>query len=135
LETRDTRSFRLVFVADYFVNPQRYPYLPSQTNIYETLRNSGAGLVKMPEPDISPKSADGWVTITADQIEEYGKRGYRVFLLGVSSIKGGGVWREQLEEELRRRKVPLPVTILISPEQLSAPTESERLLRPILSQV
>ena len=46
----------------------------------------------------------------ADQIQEYGNRGFTVLLPGMSSLPGKGVWVSQLKKELSARGVEMPAT-------------------------
>ncbi|MDJ0269356.1 MAG: hypothetical protein NXY59_02190 [Aigarchaeota archaeon] len=134
METHDSRSFKLVILADYFVNPQSYANLPAGGEVYEILRDAGVGIIKMPPPGISEQSLEGWITITADQVEEYSKRGYKVFILGVEQLEGNGVWIDRLERELQARGVQKPTTINLTSEQLKAGGESiKKTLSTILS--
>ncbi len=134
METHDSRSFKLVILADYFVNPQGYGNLPASGEVYEILRDSGVGIIKMPPPGVSEQSLEGWITITADQVEEYSKRGYKVFILGVEQLEGSGVWLDRIERELQARGLPKPTTINLTSEQLKAGRENlKKTLNPILS--
>ena len=49
MDPKDSRSFKLAIVADYFVNPSRYREHPQNTVVYEVLRDLGYGILKMPE--------------------------------------------------------------------------------------
>lgn len=128
---RDPRSKRVVIVPDYLVNPGRYAELPRNTAAYEKLRDSGCGLIKMPPPGTSGDSLEGWLKMTADQVEEYTNRGFRVFALGMEGISGGGIWLGELQEELRSRRVPFPKTVILSSAK-SSPREILEALGPML---
>jgi len=100
----------MVIIADYFLNPQQYERLPNSPHVYEFVRDSGYGIIKMP-PLAMPKLAlTGWISSVADQIQEYGNRGFTVLLLGMNSLPGKGVWVSQLKKELSARGVEMPAT-------------------------
>lgn len=110
----DRRSFKVVVMADYFMNPQTYPCLPDTSRLYETVRDLGYGVVKMPPPDIPGSAAAQWVSSTADQIQEYTNRGFRVVLLGMESLPQAGIWLDDLKMELRRRRLKVPKSKVMS---------------------
>jgi hypothetical protein len=88
---KDARSFKVVILADCFVNPHRYSNLPNQQFVYEKLRDLGYGLIKMPPLAIDQRSLEGWLRITSDQIEEYTERGFQLSMLGVDALPQGGI--------------------------------------------
>jgi len=132
LEYKDPRSLKVVILADYFLNPHRYRKLPNDSVTYETLRDANFGLIKMPPLDTSSKEVEGWLRITGDQIEEYGHRGFKIFLLGVKSLPEGGLWLDGLKKELAPRGVSLPRVVMLSPGQ-SSTRQDRAALRPALS--
>jgi hypothetical protein len=118
----DRRSFKVVVMADYFMNPQGYAGLPDTSRLYETVRDLGYGVIKMPPPDIPASAAAQWVLITADQIQEYTNRGFRVVLLGIRSLPQAGIWLDDLGAELRRRQLNIPRSIVISGTEAGSST-------------
>src|SRR2546425_12220785 len=100
----------MVVVADYFLNPQQYEKLPNSPYVYEFVRDSGFGIIKMPPPDTPKVALTGWVTSVADQIQEYGHHGFTVLLLGMNSLPGKGVWVAALKRELSVRGVEMRAT-------------------------
>lgn len=100
------------------MNPQNYPSLPNTSLVYESIRDSGFGVLKMPPTNIDKVTAIKWVESTIDQIEEYSKRGFKVLILGASNLPGGGIWLDLLKERLRERGLALPRIKLLGPSQL-----------------
>jgi hypothetical protein len=130
---KDARSFKVVILADYFVNPHRYPNLPNQQFVYEKLRDLGYGLIKMPPLVIDQRSLEGWLRITSDQIEEYTERGFQLSMLGVDALPQGGIWHQAIKDELQFRNVRMPSMVILSIEQLSAtPNKIEEVLSPLV---
>jgi hypothetical protein len=118
----DKRSFKVVVMADYFMNPQGYTGLPDTSILYETVRDLGYGVIKMPPPDIPDSAAAQWVLITADQIQEYTNRGFSVVLLGIKSLPQAGIWLDDLGAELERRRLNVPRSIVISGTEAGSST-------------
>lgn len=116
----DARSFKMAVVADYFVNPQIYPKLPSATTVYEQLRDGGFGIIKMPHPSMIGNGLEGWIVSTVDQIEEYSKRGFKIFFLGVNGIPGKGIWMPNLKREIKKRGISLPKSVILRRSQLQS---------------
>ena len=119
MDPKDARSFKLVIVSDYLVNPSHYQGMPSNPVFYEVLQDIGVGVLKLPPLGISEDSLNGWLTITADQIEEYSKRGYRIYLLGAEKLEEGGIWLSRLEKEMNARGITKPPTLLLKNEELN----------------
>lgn len=88
---QDNRSYKVVVVPDYVVNPANYPHLPQHSVIYEAARDAGYGVMKLPPTDIPESQAEKWVEMTADMIEEYLKKGYVVAVIGVEALPDMGV--------------------------------------------
>lgn len=130
MEFKDSRSFKAVVLADYFVNSLSYPGLPDSSPVYDAVRDSDYGIIKMPPLGIPESSADQWVTITADQIQEYSNRGFKILLLGMKPLRGSGVWLPKLTAELRSRKVKRPPTMVMTASQMrrGAPEAVKRFL-------
>ena len=116
----DTRSFKMAVVADYFVNPQSYPKMPQRSMIYDQLRDSGFGIIKMPHPAMIGKGLDSWVVSTVDQIQEYSNRGFRVLVLGVDGISGKGIWMANLRKEIRKRGLSFPKSVVLKRSELQS---------------
>lgn len=116
----DSRSFKMVVVADYFVNPQSYPKLSSTNTVYDQLRDAGYGIIKMPHPLMIGRGLEGWIVSTVDQIEEYSKRGFQIFVLGVDGGSGNGIWLTNLRREIRKRKLSFPKLIILKRELLQS---------------
>jgi hypothetical protein len=114
----DPRSFKIAVVADYYVNSQNYPKLPNAETVYNELRDAGYGIIKMPSPAMIGKGLVAWITSTVDQIQEYSNRGFAVFVLGVDEIAGKGVWLPDLKQEIKKRGIPLPKSIILKKKQI-----------------
>ncbi|TLX94796.1 MAG: hypothetical protein E6K96_08050 [Thaumarchaeota archaeon] len=128
MKFNDSRSFRMVIIADYFLNPQQYERLPNSPHVYECVRDSGYGIIKMP-PLAMPKVAlTGWISSVADQIQEYGNRGFTVLLVGMNSLPGKGVWASQLKKELSARGVEMPATKNLSPSDVASRDSTKKSL-------
>ncbi len=108
MDFNDSRSFRMVVMADYFLNPQQYRSLPDSQHVYEYVRDSGYGIIKMPPAGTPKRAIPGWVSSVADQIQEYGNKGFIVLLLGMDSLPGKGIWLPELKKELSVRGIPIP---------------------------
>lgn len=118
----DRRSYKVVIVPDYALNPENYPHLPQHLKIYEGARDAGYGVIKMPPTDIPEESADEWVEITADMIEEYLNKGYKVAVIAVEGLPDKGVWFSKLVKELESRRT-MPKILEISRGELEADGE------------
>lgn len=125
MKFNDKRSFKAVVTADYFVNPANYPSLPDASGVYGEICEAGYGIIKMPPTGVAKSTASAWVAMTADQIQEYGNRGFKVLLLGTKGLPGSGIWFPLLKRELKRRSVRLPPAKIFSISQLRSGAESE----------
>lgn len=128
---RDSRSKKVVIVPDYLVNPGRYGDLPRDPAVYEKLRDSGCGLIKMPPPGTPDATLEVWLRITADQVEEYTNREFRIYALSVEGLAEGGISLSALRRELHSRGVTFPETIVLHKGNHSA-EELQELLSPML---
>lgn len=118
----------MAVVADYFVNPQNYPKLPNTNTVYEQLRDAGYGIIKMPHPSMIGKGLEGWIVSTVDQIEEYSKRGFQIFVLGVDGVSGKGIWLANLRREIRKRELSFPKSVILKRKQLQSPEAARSLV-------
>jgi len=116
----DVRSFKMAVVADYIVNPVNYAKLPQSHLVYDHLRDSGYGIIKMPHPSMVGRGLEGWVVSTVDQIQEYSNRGFRVFVVGVEGIAGKGIWMADLRKEIKKRKLSFPKSIVLKSNELQS---------------
>ena len=110
----------MAIVADYFVNPQNYTKLPQSHLVYDQLRDSGYGIIKMPHPSMVGKGLEGWVVSTVDQIQEYSNRGFRVLVLGADGIFGKGIWMANLKTEVKKRGLSFPKSIVLKKRDLQS---------------
>jgi hypothetical protein len=129
LKFNDSRSFKVMVLADYFVNPQSYPGLPNTRSVYEAVRDSGFGVIKMPPAGISEPTAAAWVSSVCDQIQEYTNRDFGVLVLGFKPVSQGGVWLSQLRRELKRRKVGFPPTKVLTEAEVTSEDGTARVKR------
>lgn len=118
----------MAVVADYFVNPQNYPKLPNANTVYEQLQDAGYGIIKMPHPSMIGKGLEGWIVSTVDQIEEYSKRGFQIFVLGVDGVSGKGIWLANLRREIRKRELSFPKSVILKRKQLQSPEAARSLV-------
>lgn len=123
----------MVVMADYFMNPQRYRRLPDSQHVYEYVRDSGYGIIKMPPAGTPKRAIPGWVTSVADQIQEYGSRGFRVLLLGMDSLPGKGIWLSELKRELSVRGITIPAAKNLSASDLKNAESTRKSLEGFLS--
>jgi hypothetical protein len=117
----DARSFKMAVVADYYVNPQTYPKLPKTNVVYEQLRDAGYGIIKMPPSLMLGKDLKKWIVTTVDQIQEYSKRGFQVFLLGAEGMTGNGIWMPEMKKEITKRGIPIPKSVVLKKDQFQRP--------------
>lgn len=133
MDFRDSRSFRMVVMADYFMNPQQYKRLPPSQQVYDYLRDSGYGIIKMPPLGTPKRAVPAWISSTVDQIQEYGNRGFTVLLLGMNSIPGKGIWLTELKKELTKRGTEVPPLKTLSTTDLKSPDSTKKCLTGFLS--
>ena len=110
----------MAIVADYFVNPQNYARLPQTHMIYDQLRDSGYGIIKMPQPAMIGKGLEGWIVSTVDQIQEYSNRRFRLLVLGTEGIPGKGIWMANLRREIEKRGLAFPRSIVLKRRDLQS---------------
>lgn len=111
---KDKRSFKLALVADYFINPRRYPNLPQTPAVYDVLRDLGYGILKMPEPSYPKEKVVGYLGPVMDQAEEYIKRNYLVIAVGLKEERDHGVHYSLVSEESLRRNIQPPRLVSFS---------------------
>lgn len=120
MATKDSRSYKVLFIPDYALNPESYPDLPQRKEIYEGARDAGYGVVKLPPPDAPQGVTEAWIEMAVDMVEEYLKRGYVAAVVSVDGLPGGGVWTDKLFKELEKRGAPKPKIVEVSKEELEA---------------
>jgi len=108
MDPKDYRSFKLAILADYFVNPSRYPGLPQETLVYDVLRDLGYGILKMPEISYPAENWSEYLEIVMDQVEEYIKRQYLVIAVGLRELHDFGLRYSFILQESARRKIEPP---------------------------
>jgi hypothetical protein len=96
----DERSFRIMLVADRYVNPP-----PDGLDAVAAAAQTGWGVMQLPADDYPPEVAGPLLAEVAEQIEEFSRHGYGFVLVGE---------RAGLAEALAQVGVPLPDGI--SPE-------------------
>jgi signal recognition particle subunit SEC65 len=114
VDPKDSRSFKLAIIADYFVNPNRYVNLPLNTVVYDVLRDLGYGILKMPETNYPSEKTAEYLIPVMDQAEEYIKRGYQVIAVGLSEARDFGIHYSLISSESAKRGVPAPRLVLFS---------------------
>jgi hypothetical protein len=90
----DERSFRIMLVADRYVNPP-----PGGLDAVAVAEQAGWGVMQLPADDYPPAVADPLLAEVAEQMEEFSRHGYAFVLVGE---RGG------LPEALANVGVPLP---------------------------
>jgi hypothetical protein len=93
----DERSFRIMLVADRYVNPP-----PGGLDAIAVAEQAGWGVMQLPADDYPPEVADPLLAEVAEQMEEFARHGYAFVLVGD---------RPGLPEALVNAGVPLPDAI------------------------
>jgi hypothetical protein len=90
----DERSFRIMVVADGYVNPP-----PGGLDAVAVAAQAGWGVMQLPADDYPPEVAGPLLAEVAEQMEEFTRHGYGFVLVGE---------RAGLAEALADAGVPLP---------------------------
>ena len=90
----DERSFRIMLVADGYVNPP-----PGGLDAVAVAAQTGWGVMQLPADDYPPEVAGPLLAEVAEQLEEFSRHGYAFVLVGE---------RAGLPEALASVGVPLP---------------------------
>jgi hypothetical protein len=90
----DERSFRIMLVADGYVNPP-----PGGLDAVAVAAQTGWGVMQLPAGDYPPEVAGPLLAEVAEQVEEFSRHGYGFVLIGE---------RAGLAEALARVGVPVP---------------------------
>jgi hypothetical protein len=90
----DERSFRIMLVADGYVNPK-----PGGLDAVAVAAETGWGVMQLPTDDYPPDVAGPLLAEVAEQMEEFSRHGYAFVLVGE---------RAGLTEALANVGVPLP---------------------------
>ncbi len=69
----------------------------------------------------------------ADQIQEYGNRGFSVLLLGMNELSGKGIWLPELKRELAVRGIPIPAAKNLSASDLKNAESTRKSLERFLA--
>ena len=93
----DERSFRIMLVADGYVNPP-----PGGLDAVAVAAQTGWGVMQLPAGDYPPEVAGPLLAEVAEQVEEFSRHGYGFVLIGE---------RAGLAEALARVGVPVPDAI------------------------
>ena len=93
----DERSFRIMLVADGYVNPP-----PGGLDAVAVAAQTGWGVMQLPADDYPPEVAKPLLAEVAEQMEEFSRHGYGFVLVGE---------RAGLAEALATVGVPLPDAI------------------------
>jgi hypothetical protein len=93
----DERSFRIMLVADGYVNPP-----PGGLDAVAVAEQTGWGVMQLPADDYPPEVAEPLLAEIAEQMEEFSRHGYASVLVGE---------RTGLPEALAKVGVPLPDAI------------------------
>jgi hypothetical protein len=90
----DERSFRIMLVADGYVNPP-----PGGLDAVAVAAQTGWGVMQLPADDYPPEVAAPLLAEVAEQVEEFSRHGYGFVLIGE---------RAGLPEALARVGVAVP---------------------------
>jgi hypothetical protein len=90
----DERSFRIMLVADGYVNPP-----PGGLDAVAVAAQTGWGVMQLPADDYPPGVAGPLLAEVAEQLEEFSRHGYAFVVVGE---------RAGLPEALANVGVPLP---------------------------
>jgi hypothetical protein len=90
----DERSFRIMLVADRYVNPP-----PGGLDAVAVAAEEGWGVMQLPADDYPPEISGPLLAEVAEQMEEFSRHGYAFVLVGE---------RAGLPEALANVGVPLP---------------------------
>jgi hypothetical protein len=90
----DERSFRIMLVADRYVNPP-----PGGLDAVAVAEQAGWGVMQLPADDYPPEISGPLLAEVAEQAEEFSRHGYAFVLVGE---------RAGLPEALANVGVPLP---------------------------
>jgi alkylation response protein AidB-like acyl-CoA dehydrogenase len=93
----DERSFRIMLVADGYVNPP-----PGGLDAVAVAGQAGWGVMQLPADDYPPEVAELLLAEVAEQMEEFSRHGYGFVLVG---------GRAGLAEALAQLGVPVPDAI------------------------
>jgi hypothetical protein len=73
----DERSFRIMLVADRYVNPP-----PGGLDAIAVAEQAGWGVMQLPADDYPPEVAGPLLAEVAEQMEEFARHGYAFVLVG-----------------------------------------------------
>lgn len=98
----DPRGYRVALVADAIVNERAAPY-----DVVAALDGATFGMIVPPPWDFELRTIASTIEYIVDDLADYARQGYRVIVVGASSLPQLGLWFELVESELDRRGVPL----------------------------
>lgn len=108
----DARSRRVAIVPHALANGLGDDALYSRAR--DLLEEHGVGLIELPSLELTETGdIDFWVTITCDQMIDYLKHGYEVFIVGVKDLPGYGIYYPRLVREALRRNNSEPVMVVL----------------------
>lgn len=112
----DPRASRVALVPDYLVNPHSSLYegiTGSPPPVLDLLIENDYGLIAFPPHTMSNPKLDILLEVLVGDAVSYARGGYKVVLLDVDGLPGGGLWRDRIDAEYQRLGQTLPPTLHI----------------------
>ncbi|MCX6519341.1 MAG: hypothetical protein NTZ21_01600 [Actinobacteria bacterium] len=97
----DPRGYRVALVADAIVNEGAAEY-----DVVSALEAATFGMIVPPPSEFTLRTIASTMEYIVDDLADYAKQGYRVVVIGASSLPQSGLWSELLDTELARRGLP-----------------------------
>ena len=97
----DPRGYRVALVADAIVNEGAAAY-----DVVSALEAATFGMVVPPPSEFALRTIASTMEYIVDDLADYARQGYRVVVIGASSLPQSGYWSELLDTELARRGLP-----------------------------
>jgi hypothetical protein len=97
----DPRGYRVALVADAIVNDGMARY-----DVVAALDAATFGMVVPPPSDFALRTIASTMEYVVDDLADYARQGYRVVVIGASSLPQFGIWSDLVDAELHRRGLP-----------------------------
>jgi hypothetical protein len=97
----DPRGYRIALVADSIVNEGAASY-----DVVAALEAATFGMIVPPPSDFQLGTIASTIEYIVDDLADYARQGYRVVVIGASSLPQFGTWSELVSAELHRRGLP-----------------------------
>ena len=96
----DPRAYRVALVADAIANEAVAPF-----DAWSMLLAAQYGVVVLPPSDFELATIESTVEYAVDDLADYRRNGYRVIVVGDSSLADDGVWASLIAAEVTRRSI------------------------------